>query len=95
MVPDGVTLCLDAPQKLRAALDVLAADEESGFHIMLAQNVENLLRVARAGAVVEGKGDSVAVGRSAQDSRCEQLQSGNAPGVNIQTKQPAQAYCAD
>jgi hypothetical protein len=45
VVPDGVALCLDAPQNLWAALYVLAADEECGFHIMAAQNVENLSRI--------------------------------------------------
>jgi hypothetical protein len=36
VVPDGVALRLDAPQKLWTALDVLAANEEGGFHIMAA-----------------------------------------------------------
>jgi hypothetical protein len=69
MVPNGVTLGLDASQKLRAALDVLAAHEEGGFHIILAQNVQNPLRVACAGTIIEGKGDSLTVGWPAQNCR--------------------------
>jgi hypothetical protein len=95
MVLDGVTLRLDAPQNLRTTLDVLAANEEGGFHIVAAQNVEDLLRVARAGAIVEGKRDSVTVSRSAHNSWSEPLQGGNTPGVDIQAKQAAQEYCAE
>jgi hypothetical protein len=95
MVPKGVTLCLDAPQNLGITLHVLAADKERGFHIMASQNLENLLRIARGGAIVEGKGDSIRIRRAAQNSGPEKLQSGNTPGVDIQAKQAAEAYCAD
>jgi hypothetical protein len=92
MVPDGVTLRLNAPENLRTALDIPAANEKGGFHPTLAQNVENLLRVACAGAIVEGKRDSIAVARSAQDSRPEQLQARDTPDVDIKANQ---AYYAD
>src|SRR5208337_3228440 len=95
VVPDGVALRLDAPQNLWTALDVLAADEECGFHIMAAQNVENLPRIARAGAVVEGKGDSISSRGPTQKSRPKKLQGGNTPGVNIQAKQAEEAYSAN
>jgi hypothetical protein len=36
MVPDGVTFRLDTSQYLRAALDVLAAHKEGGFHTPVA-----------------------------------------------------------
>jgi hypothetical protein len=95
VVPDGVALCLDAPQNLWTALYVPAADEECGFHIMAAQNVENLSRIARAGAIVEGKGDSISSRRATQKSGPEKLQGGNTPGVDIQAKKADKAYCAD
>jgi len=95
VVPDGVPLRLDAPENLWTALHVLAADEECGFHIMAAQNVENLSRVARAGAIVEGKGDSISSRRATQKSRPEKLQGGNTPGIDVQAKHADEAYCAD
>jgi len=95
VVPDGMALCLNTPQNLWTALYVLAADEECGFHIMAAQNVENLPRIARAGAVVEGKGDSISSRGPTQKSRPKKLQGGNTPGVNIQAKQAEEAYSAN
>src|SRR5208337_882436 len=95
VVPDGVALRLDAPQNLWTALDVLATDEECGFHIMAAQNVENLSRIARTGAIVEGKGDSISSRRATQKSGPEKLQSRNTPGVHIQTKHADSQHCAN
>jgi hypothetical protein len=80
VVAKGVARVVDAAKKGGVGLGMVADDEEGSFGVVGREGVEDAGSDFGVGAVVEGEGDSIALGDAAEDGG-EELAAGREDGV--------------